>query len=95
MDPIDEKIFNLLKDGKPREFKQLLSIIGHSHNTLRLHLDSLADRGLIVKDKQTAEERGRPRFTYSARAALSRYCLTLVLNGFKPTFPFSANNRAY
>ena len=66
MDPIDEKILNLLKDGKAREFKQLLSIIGHSHNTLRLHLDSLADRGSIVKNKQAAEGRGRPRFTYSS-----------------------------
>jgi hypothetical protein len=25
MDPIDEKIMNLLRDGKPKEFEQLLS----------------------------------------------------------------------
>jgi len=35
MDPIDEKIMNLLRDGKPKEFEQLLSKLGHSHNTLR------------------------------------------------------------
>jgi DNA-binding HxlR family transcriptional regulator len=33
---------NLLKDRNPKEFNQLLSKIGHSHNTLRLHLDQLA-----------------------------------------------------
>ena len=65
MDPIDEKIINLLKDGKPKDLEHLLSKIGHSHNTLRLHLDSLVDRGMIVKDKQPAKGRGRPRFTYS------------------------------
>jgi len=43
MDPIYEKIMNLLRDGKPKEFEQLLSKLGHSHNTLRLHLDSLAE----------------------------------------------------
>jgi len=66
MDPIDEKIMNLLRDDKPKEFEQLLSKLGHSHNTLRIHLDSLAERGTIVKDKRPADGRGRPRLTYSA-----------------------------
>jgi DNA-binding Lrp family transcriptional regulator len=48
MDFIDEKIINLLRGGKPREFEQLLREAGLSHNTLRHHLDSLVDRGMIV-----------------------------------------------
>jgi len=65
MDPIDDGIISRLKDGKPREFEQLLREAGFSHNTLRLHLDSLAQRGMIVKDKRPVKGRGRPRFVYS------------------------------
>ena len=72
MDPIDEKIISLLRDGKPKRFEELLSKIGHSHNTLRLHLDSLAERGMISKDKRPSEGRGRTRFTYSASLSSSR-----------------------
>jgi DNA-binding Lrp family transcriptional regulator len=65
MDPIDEKIINLLRDGRPREFEQLLRETGCSHNTMRLHLDSLAEKSLITKNKRPVKERGRPKFMYS------------------------------
>jgi len=65
MGPIDEKIMNLLRNGEPREFEQLLREAGFSHNTLRLHIDSLVEGGIIMKDKLPAKGRGRPKFTYS------------------------------
>ena len=65
MDPFDVEILNLLRDGKPREFQQILSEVKLSHNTLRLHLGSLADQNLISKGKRPAKGRGRPSFTYS------------------------------
>ena len=47
MDPFDTVILNILRDGKPREFQQILDSVKFSHNTLRQHLDSLADQRLI------------------------------------------------
>jgi len=51
MDPFDERILKVLGDGKKRSFSQLLGEVGFSHNTLRLHLKSLVDRGLVLKEK--------------------------------------------
>ncbi|MCX6653589.1 MAG: hypothetical protein NTY03_00555 [Candidatus Bathyarchaeota archaeon] len=65
MDPLDIVILNHLRDGKPREFKQILTAVKLSHNTLRDHLDSLENKNLILKSKQPAKGRGRPKFTYS------------------------------
>ena len=65
MDPLDEAILNHLRDGEPKEFKQILTAVKLSHNTLRHHLDSLENKKLISKDKQPAKGRGRPKFTYS------------------------------
>jgi len=65
MDPFDVTILNLLRDGKPRKFQQILSEVKLSHNTLRLHLGSLADQNLISKGKHPIKGRGRPRITYS------------------------------
>jgi DNA-binding transcriptional ArsR family regulator len=50
VDPFDERILKVLGGGK-RSFSELLSIVGFSHNTLRLHLESLVDRGLVLKEK--------------------------------------------
>ncbi len=66
MDPFDIDILNHLRDGKPKEFDKILAAVKLSHNTLRHHLDSLEDQGIITKSKQPANGRGRPRFTYSA-----------------------------
>ena len=65
MDPLDVAILNHLRDGKPKEFKQILTAVKLSHNTLRHHLDSLEDQNIILKSKQPMKGRGRPKFTYS------------------------------
>ena len=54
MDPFDEAILIALQDGKPRVFIQLLDVTGISRNTLRLHLENLANQGLVVKEKTPA-----------------------------------------
>ena len=64
MDPIDEAILTALQDGKPSVFTQLLDRTGISHNTLRLHLENLANQGLVVKEKALRTGLGRPRLTY-------------------------------
>ena len=51
MDPFDERVLKVLGDGKKRSFSQLLGEVGFSHNTLRVHLESLVDRGLVLKRK--------------------------------------------
>ena len=65
MDLFDERVLALLQDGKPRVFAQLLSEAGFSHNTLRLHLKSLASKGLVVKEKTPSNSLGRPKFAYT------------------------------
>ncbi|MGD0027723.1 MAG: hypothetical protein ABSC91_02150 [Candidatus Bathyarchaeia archaeon] len=64
VDPFDEAILIAFQDGKPRVFIQLLDVTGISHNTLRLHLENLANQGLVVKEKTPATGMGRPRFPY-------------------------------
>jgi len=53
-----------LKDGKPRLFTQLLTEVGFSHNTLKLHLKRLLTQGLVVREKTLPSGLGRPRFVY-------------------------------
>ena len=64
MDPYDRRIINSLKGGITKEFGQLLSDVGFSHNTLRQHLDNLVDAGLVVRLKRPKEGSGRPRYVY-------------------------------
>ena len=66
MDSIDEEIVKALKNGKTMLFEDLLSKLGVSHNTLRLHLDELAQKGVIKKEKLPPKGRGRPSYVYSA-----------------------------
>jgi len=65
MDPFDESIMKALRGRDPMDFQQILGEVGFSHNTLRLHLNNMVDRGLIVREKKPAEGPGRPKFTYS------------------------------
>jgi len=65
MDPFDEHIMRVIKDGRPRDFHQLLEEVGFSHNTLRLHLNTLVEKGRITREKMPAEGPGRPKFVYS------------------------------
>jgi len=81
MDPIDEQITSTLRDGKHMNFEELLNKLSISHNTLRLHLDAMAEKGEIMKEKRPSKTwlkmvlnptlsdlgamRGRPRYFYS------------------------------
>jgi len=60
MDPFDERILKVLGDGKKRNFGQLVGEVGFSHNTLRLHLVSLVDRDLVLREKMPRKGHGRP-----------------------------------
>jgi predicted ArsR family transcriptional regulator len=64
MDFFDERILAMLKGGKPRSFTALLGEVGFSHNTLRQHLESLAAKGIIVREKVASNSLGRPKFAY-------------------------------
>jgi predicted ArsR family transcriptional regulator len=64
MDFFDERILAVLRDGKLRGFTALLNEVGFSHNTLQQHLERLAAKGLVVREKVVANGFGRPRFTY-------------------------------
>ena len=72
MDLFDRRILAMLKYGKPREFRQLLSEVGFSHNTLRLHLTHLEEQGLLVTQKRPHEGPGRPILTYSLPQGVRR-----------------------
>jgi len=64
MDFFDERILAMLKDGKPRSFTALMGEVGFSHNTLQQHLESLAAKGIIVREKMASNSLGRPKFAY-------------------------------
>ena len=51
--------------GKTMRFEELLSELSVSHNTLRLHLDAMAEKGEIKKEKRPSKGRGRPSYFYS------------------------------
>ena len=78
MDFFDRKILAVLRDGEPREFQRLLSEVGFSHNTLRLHLSRLEEQGLVLKQKRPKEGRGRPIFTYGLPKGVRRASSALV-----------------
>ena len=65
MDSFDRRILAVLKNGESFEFKQLLTEVGFSHNTLRLHIAKLKLQGMIVVDEKTRNCPGRPILTYS------------------------------
>ena len=72
MDLFDERILAALKDGKPRGFAVLLGEVGFSHNTLQQHLERLRAKGLIVREKATANSFGRPVFAYHVPSRIAK-----------------------
>jgi len=84
MDSFDRRILAVLKDGKPREFQQLLREVRFSHNTLRRHLARLERQGLIVRDESLKKGPGRPKLVFSLPPRLRRH-ITLTL-----TKPYAA-----
>ena len=91
MDFFDRRISVVLKDGKPREFQQLLRDVGFSHSTLRGHLTRLERQGLVVKEKKPQKVPGRPRFTYHIPSRLKRQVILSLEDPYirLVTLPFS------
>ena len=91
MDFFDRRISVVLKDGKPREFQQLLRDVGFSHSTLRGHLTRLERQGLVVKEKKPQKGPGRPRFTYHIPSRLKRQVILSLEDPYirLVTLPFS------
>ena len=83
MDFFDRRILAVLKDGRPREFHQLLSEVGFSHNTLRLHLIQLAEQGLVVRRKRPHEGPGRPQLTYSLSKGVDGRAVSALVDSYK------------
>ncbi|MEA2090527.1 MAG: ArsR family transcriptional regulator [Thermoproteota archaeon] len=80
----------MLRDGRYRDFNQLMREVDFSHNTLRLHLNCLVDQGLVVKKKKPLKGLGRPRFMYSVPPKLHRQASRLFSDPFSEvvTLPF-------
>jgi predicted ArsR family transcriptional regulator len=79
MDSFDKQILSVLRNGGSLEFKQILSQVRFSHNTLRLHLARLRHQGMIVQNEKPRESRGRPVLTYSLPVEMKRrVALTLT-----------------
>ncbi len=78
MDPFDERILKVLSDGRKRSFSELSSIVDFSHNTLRLRLESLVDRGLVLKEKMPRKGHGRPMFTHAISPFLKRQIIRML-----------------
>ena len=78
MDFYDRGILTILRDGKPRTYQQLLSLAGFSHNTLREHLDELADQSLVARRKRPRKGPGRPLFTYKLQRGAERAVSALL-----------------
>jgi hypothetical protein len=60
----DKHILLVLKDGKPRLITQLLTEVGFSHNTLKLHLKRLLTQGLVIREKTLPSRLERLGFVY-------------------------------
>jgi len=76
--PFDERILKVLCDSRKRSFSELSSVVDFSHNTLRLHLESLVDRGLVLKEKMPRKNHGRPMFTYALSPSLKRQIIHML-----------------
>jgi predicted ArsR family transcriptional regulator len=79
----DERILAALKDGKPRGFTAFLGEVGFTHNTLQQHLNWLAARGLVVKEKMASSSLGRPKFAYRVPSTAAKQVLLRELLAFK------------
>jgi len=83
MDLFDRRILTLLRDGRSRNFQQILSEVGFSPNTLRLHLVQLVEQGLVVRRKRPQEGRGRPQFTYSLLKGVDGRAVSALVDLYK------------
>lgn len=60
-------ILDVLTDQpEPCTVVALATLIGQHPNTIREHLDSLSDKGLVVRTRASTKGRGRPAWLYTA-----------------------------
>jgi len=83
MDSFDQRVLAMLSDGKPKSFATLLGEVGFSHNTLQQHLDRLAARGLVVKEKMASNSLGRPRFAYRVPSTATKQVTAALQNPYE------------
>lgn len=83
MDFFDRRILAVLKDGRPRNFQQILSEVGFSHNTLRPHLAQLVERGFVVRRKRPQEGPRRPQYTYSLPRGVDARAVSALVDPYK------------
>jgi predicted ArsR family transcriptional regulator len=68
-DPSRARILAELADQGPRGARELADLVGLHVNTVRVHLNALADAGLVESETLPPQGRGRPRVAYRASAA--------------------------
>jgi predicted transcriptional regulator len=94
MDFFDEQVVRALREGRSKDFHQILDEVGFSHNTLQRHLNALVTKGVIAREKMLGEGRGRPTFRYSLPQGESRLtAATLTGLDEMVALPFHELNR--
>jgi len=83
MDLYDRRILAVLRDGKSRNFQQILSEAGFSYNTLRLHLAQLVEHDLVLRRKRPQQGPGRPHFTYSLPKGVDGRAVSALVDPYK------------
>jgi predicted ArsR family transcriptional regulator len=68
-DPSRARILADLLDQGPRDARELADRVGLHVNTVRVHLNALAEAGLVESETLPPKGRGRPRVAYCASAA--------------------------
>ena len=69
-DPSRARILAELADAGSLDVRQLAERVGLHVNTVRVHLNALADAGLVSSEKLPPTGRGRPRVAYRTTAAV-------------------------
>ena len=83
MDLYNRRILAVLRDGKSRNFHQILSEVGFSYNTLRLHLAQLVEQGLVARWKRPQQGPGRPGFSYSLAKGVDGRAVSALADPYK------------
>ena len=83
MDLYDRRILAALRDGKSRNFQQILPDVEFSYNTLRLHLAQLVEQGLVVRRKRPQQGPGRPRFAYALPEGVDGRAVSALVDPYR------------
>ena len=68
-DPSRARILAELANAGPLDARELTQRVGLHVNTVRVHLNALAEAGLVTSETQPPDGRGRPRITYQTTPA--------------------------